>query len=492
MAILKQRDTSLYIQTQPGMPTVYLGDCVDLDAIPNPRAGVELIQCWNRQRDGFVTKGERLTPPGNLEFTITELLESASSYLEDMKCPFTVFALQRTCGNAGVFNNWERGAIVHHVRITDDTLNNVAHHVDDNESTHEYSLSGWVPRVDVFPVSVGSITTTEPEALNAISVCKNLFCGDVCAEQAEPCDALFAGADAASGLTADVVYSNDNGENTALGAVDPFIADENIISVVCFSWAIGIGVGNRWLVVRDGDAANPLEVAYSDDDGASWTLVVVGATANEAASGPNALFAIDGSHIWLCTDDGNVFFSGDGGETWADQGALVPSGGNALNCINFADEEAGYAVGDADTVIYTSNGGDTWIAGTATGLGVNLTAVVCFSPYRAIVGSAIIVGGALVMTFDQTATWAHRTFVGHTVEAVAAISFYNELRGALVSNVGAVGSLHMTIDGGATWYEVVMPTNTGLNDIDMCDMNEAFIVGEVLAGAIAGFFQVSK
>lgn len=492
MAILKQRDTSVYVQTQPGKPTVYLGDCVDLDSIPNPRAGVELIQCWNRQRDGFKTLGERLTPPGNLEFTLSELLDSAASALDAMKCPFTLFALQRTCGNAGVFNNWERGAIVHHNRITDDTLNNVAHHVDDNEQMHEYSLSGWVPRIDVFRPAVGSITTTEPEALNAIAICKNLFCGDVCAEQAEPCDAMVMGADAGTGVTADVVYSNDNGENTALGAVDPFAADENIISVVCFSWAIGGGTGNRWLVVRDGDAAAPLEVAYSDDGGASWTLVVVGATNNEAASGPNALFAIDGSHVWLCTDDGNVFFSADGGESWTDQNALTPSGGNALNCINFADEEAGYAVGDADTVIYTDNGGDTWVAGTATGLGVSLTAVVCFSAFRAIVGSAVIVAGSLVMTFDQTATWAHRTFVGHTVESVAAISFFNELRGSLVSNTaGPVGSLHLTIDGGATWYEVTVPTNLGINDIDMCDMNEAFMVGEVLAAAVAGIFKLA-
>jgi hypothetical protein len=37
----------------------------------------------------------------------------------------------------------------------------------------------------------------------------------------------------------------------------------------------------------------------------------------------------------------------------------------------------------------------------------------------------------------------------------------------------------MTINGGATWFEMVVPANLGYNDIDMCGVNEFFGVGEI-------------
>jgi photosystem II stability/assembly factor-like uncharacterized protein len=244
---------------------------------------------------------------------------------------------------------------------------------------------------------------------------------------------------------------------------------------------------NRWLVGR-ATAAGFAAVAYSNDGGATWTIVEVGATNTEYFTGPNTIFALDGSHIWGCTDQGNVFFSADGGVTWVDQGALAASGGNALNCIHFVDEDTGYAVGDADTVIYTDNGGATWTAATATGLGVALKSVVCFSRYRAIIGAAIVVAGSLVMTFDGGVTYEQKAFTGNGVEVVNAISFYNNIVGAIVTDTaGPIGSLHMTIDGGASWYEIVVPVNAGLTDVDMCGNNELYISGLASAGAGIAF-----
>ena len=85
------------------------------------------------------------------------------------------------------------------------------------------------------------------------------------------------------------------------------------------------------------------------------------------------------------------------------------------------------------------------------------------------------------MTFDGGATYQQRAFTGNTVESVDAISFQNNLVGAIVTNpTGSVaGSIHMTINGGATWYEMVVPANLGYNDIDMCGVNEFYAVGEI-------------
>ncbi len=478
--VLKARNTSVWIQTSPGIAATFLGDCIDLDSIPNPQGVPGLIVCWNRQRDGFVTRGETIEPPGNLEYTLTELVEESASYLEGINCPFTLFALQKGAGPAGIFNNWVRGIVVQNNRLSNDTFNNVAARESDEAMTHDYDLSGWIPRIDVRTVTVGALTVAELNNIYFIDACKALSC----AENLEVCDQFIAGASSTipGAGTANVIYAND-GTTIATAAADPHEADEDLTAGVCFPWYSGGAASNRWLVARETAAGDPYELAISDDEGTTWAIVEVGATATEYAPGPNSIFALDGSHIWISTDQGNVYFSSDGGATWDDQNALGASGANSLNCIHFADNEVGYAVGDADTVIYTDNGGATWTAATATGLGVALDSVVCFSRYRAIIGSAIIAAGSLVMTFDGGATYETKTFTGQAVEGVAAISFANNLVGAIVTNTaGILGSIHMTIDGGASWYELTVPTNLGYTDISMCNPNEFYASGLISAG----------
>lgn len=478
--VFKSRDTSVWIQTSPGVAAVFLGDCIDIDSIPNPQGVPGLIVCWNRQRDGFVTRGETIEPPGNLEYSLTELVEQSASYLEGIDCPFTLFALQKGAGPAGIFNNWIRGVVVQNNRFSNDTFNNVASRESDEALTHDYDLSGWIPRIDVRTITVGALTVTELNNIYWIDACKALSC----VENIDKCDQFVAGASSTipGAGTANVIYAND-GTTIQTAAADPHAVDEDLIAGVCFPWYSGGVASNRWLVARETAAATVYELAISDDEGATWAIIEVGTTATEFAPGPNSIFALDGSHIWISTDQGNIYFSSDGGTTWDDQNALGASGANSLNCIHFADTEVGYAVGDADTVIWTDNGGATWTAATATGLGVALDSVVCFSRYRAIIGSAIIAAGSLVMTFDGGETYARRIFTGDDLEGVAAISFANNLVGTIVTNTaGILGSIHMTIDGGASWFELAAPTNLGFTDVTMCNPNEFYASGLISAG----------
>lgn len=486
--ILTQKDTGVFIQLQPGKQPYYLGECIDLDSIPNPRlGGVDPIYCWNSRKDGFVEKGTKLSPPGRIEFTVSELIEQTASWLDKLNCPFTFFALQSTCGERGTFGNWERGSVVANTRVIEDTLNNVAHHVDDNEVMHELSLSGSIPRMDVWPMAAARQTTTEIRALTAVDPCGNLFCGDDCGAQTEPCDNWVASSDGstASSFTdgkANVWVSADKGVTWTATAADPFAVNENILAIACFEISKGV---NRYLVVRGTDPANPLEAAYSDDGGATWTLVEIGSTNGETIVGPKGLFALDSQHLWLVTDQGNVFYSADGGESWTDQGADGVSGGNPLNAINFLDTDIGFAVGDSDTVIKTIDGGAHWTAATATGTGDDLLSLWVFSKYRVLVGTDGTAASTspLWMSFDGGATWEAKTFTGYLTESVADMFFFNAMRGVIVTNTSApVGSVHETIDGGHNWRELTIPSNSGLNAIAMCDMNKAMVVGEVNTG----------
>jgi len=478
MTVLTQKDAAVFIQFRLGDKSYYLGDCVDLDTIPNPRlGGIEYIYCWRSRRDGFRTVGKKYSPPDAIEVTLGKMLEETQGWLDQVTCPFTLYALKRNCGEAGVFKNWVRGSIVYNAEITGDEIGSFGHHVDDNESTQDFTIVAAPPRVDVWKLTASRISLTQIQPANCVAVAGNIFCDDACGEYTTPCDVIVAGTDAGAG-TADVLRSLDAGTSFAALASDPFAAALNIFGIAIFEISKGV---NRILVARGTLAATAMSVAFSDDGGATWTLSTVGATLTEAATGPKSLFALDSEHIWLGTDQGNVFFSADGGASWTNQNALGATGGSDVNAISFCDENYGFAVCDGDDIIKTVDGGDHWTAATATGSGDDLLSVVCFSQNRVLVGTnSAGAATSLYMSYDGGATWEARSYTGSLTELTVDMDFINQGVGMLISNTaGPVGSLHMTIDGGYTWEEIVVPTNSGFNAIVMCNPKTAYVVGEL-------------
>jgi len=490
MTILKTSNTGVWIQFEPGKQAYFLGDCIDMDSIPNPRlGGIDLIQCWRRDRKGFQTLGKKYSAPGPIEVTISELLPLTASWLERINCPFTLFALETTCGDVGVFKNWQRAFIVDQMEVTEDPVSGLAAHAEDNEIMHEYTLSGVPPRIDVRALTASKLDTTEAKPLNFIVECGSLFCNDDCGPYTLPCDNLIAGADGGV-ATANLLKSSDAGSTFAATAVDPWtVATINNVGGVCMEISKGV---SRWIIVRNTVAATPMKVSISDDSGASWREVTVGSTVAEGTLGPKAIFALDWQHIWIVTDVGNVYFSSDGGETWVNQDAAGASGGADLYAVDFVDENIGFAVGATDVVIKTVDGGVHWTAATATGSGDTLLALAVFNQHRLIVGTNSVTGGSLYQSFDGGITWQAETFQGAATEQVTDIDFINSLVGLMITNTAApVGSMHHTIDGGHTWQELTLPANLGLNAVKMCGVNDAYVVGNVDAGLTAQILHIS-
>jgi len=482
--IFTQRNASVFIQFQPGRENYYLGDCVDLDSIPNPRiGGIDLIQCHNRKGTGYKTLGKKYSPPGTIEVTLSELHSDVVSWLERVKCPFTLYALQRDCGDAGVFKNFERAAVVGGMEITEDALTSLAHRVDDNETMHEWTLVGVPPRMDARSVNVSRETTLATDSITSIAAPGNLFCDDNCGEYTLPCDVLYAGTLSAVGpALASVLESTDGGTTWADTAADPFGAGIDINAVVSFEISKGV---NRIVAFRETVAATPMACAYSDDRGATWIPVTIGAVNAEFAQPGKTVFALDAEHIWAGTEQGNVYFSDDGCESWTLQGTAVTAGGAAdINAIHFANENEGIAVLDGDLIIKTVDGGLHWVACTgATGTGNAVISAICFGRNRFLVGTTADALGALWMSYDGGASWESKTFTGHITEDATSLDFMGEHFGYMISNTaGPVGSIHRTIDGGHTWAELNVPTNAGLTSIIMCDYNAAKLVGLAQGG----------
>jgi len=480
--IFTAKDGSGFVQFEEGKEVFPIGECWDTADLPDPQVDSEPVQCWDANRQPK-TVGESTTMPGKITLTFTGLSQKAASYLEkikEAKCRFTLFLSQTKCGKKDIITNWERAYTFRKCRVVDNPIANAMMRESDDPTTSAFNITAWPGRIDHRLPVVTRISTTETAALNAIAG-NSIDCGCYGSEHRPLCQDLVAAADTVAAAIPDVLVSADRGA-TWTSPATTFAAAE---SVICIAWMQIDKNTVRWFGVRDADAANPLEGWYTDDGAATATLPVIGATNNEAPTGGPALHVLDESHAWLVTDTGRVFVSTDGCASWTEQTTgLSASGGAALNAVHFANANIGYAVGDGDVIIVTTDGGTNWAAATATGTGDDLYTVHTFNEQRVIVGTDAAGGaGGLYMTYDGTTSWSRITHLDTTAaEAVNHVRFLaDDLTGYLVSNVGGLGSVHHTIDGGWSWTKLSTPTNSGLNYIHVCNPNLAFVVGETNA-----------
>ena len=472
---------SLWIQRNPGGVPQLVG-CADLDDITEPLGDSTLSLC--RDANGrFVTVGRARGVPGAPTASITAWVFPEKSILDeiiDAKCPVTLFALSRACGRADIFTNWVRGRILLNAVLTNITESNLVKRSETGEQAVRIDFTADFPISRVRAVSAARQSVAETANLNDIAFCDSVQCAGACGAQADAGLNGFAGASPQSGSpgpTANTWFTEDGG-TWGIGTADPFAAAEDILSVTCFDLST---TTKRKMVAREKNPTKAAQIAYTDDDGISWTTVTVGSVMNEGAADQGALFALDLYHIWFATSMGRVYFSDDGGVTWTLQDSVTASGGNALNAIAFASVDYGYAVGDSGTIIQTTDGGDTWAAVVDPSGGDNFTAVDVFDQFHMIAGTNV---GGLWLTLDEGDDFTEKTYPGKVAtDVVQDIQFVNPLVGFMISDtVAPVGRLYRTIDGGNDWQAITVPTNAGLNALAVINENLVYIAGNAYSG----------
>lgn len=461
------------IWVQPDGPNTepkYLG-CHSLLSIDVPKGDVTLYYCPDPSAPNkFKVDGSSQSAPGPVTFDIEMKIGKTADWLEKVKCPVPVYVLMNTCGRKDNFA-FERAYALPATYITSENPTNLSARTPDNqdEALDTFSMASE-DLYKGFEMVGQQKATTETQDLNDIASCSDDGCAGDCGAASDVCDIMVIATDAAGGLTANVLRSTNHGASFAATAADPFAADENIMSIVCFPINKDT---TRILCIRDADAADNAEVAYSDDAGATWTNADIATANNIGANWGGALFYLDPSHIWAVLDGGNIAFSSDGGATWTLQDAGTVTA-NDLHAVMFIDQNVGFAVGATDTILRTLDGGDTWSVVTATGGGNNIFSVAVLDRYRVWVGED---GGDLYYSNDGGTTWTQRAFAGDGAGAVYDIKFINELFGFMIATSSS-DQLMRTIDGGYTWQNITTPTNSGLNQLQICGQNELFAVGE--------------
>lgn len=469
--VFTTRQGALWVQPDGPNTAVHFLGCHDLGDISEQFGSVELLRCMDK-RGGWKTVGTTQAPPDVVTASIENMTFEAQDWLEKIKCDFTLYALQRTGGEPDIFTNYVRAIVLNNARIVGLTDKAIVHHDTETGSTQARDIEAWPPVIRTGTLTARRQTTSETLALNDVYTYSPLDC----VSGVDDGDKAIATSDS-SGYTGDVLQTLDAGVTWAATAADPFSAGENILSGVAFPISDTV---TRLLVAQEFPAGGQGQVAYSDDDGATWTLVNIGgATAGHGAVDSGALFALDQSHIWLGSAAGYIYFSSDGGVSWTAQHAGTLTTEDVLS-VKFADENEGMAGCADDIILKTTDGGTTWeLTDAVTGTADDITCVAPSGNYWW-VGTS---GGDLFYTRNMGDTWTQRTFSGSGVGNIADISFANELVGYAIRNSAApIGQIMVTINGGYSWKAITTPANNGLNALTIADTSTIYVVGEVEGG----------
>lgn len=468
---LNTRLGAIWVQPKgPNTPVYYLG-CHDLGDISEPAGSIELQRCFDHRTGGWKVVGSTQAPPDAVTTSIENMTFLVRDWLEKLKCEFTLFAFQRSGGEPNIFYNYRRALILQNSRVTNISDKAVAHHDEETPSTQSRDIEAFPPVIRTGKLTARQQVTSETLALNDVTTYSPLDCEN----RVDPGDKAIAAADA-SAYTGDVLQTLNAGASWAALAADPFAAGKNIMASIAFPISDTV---TRLLVAKQAVAAAQGQVAYSDDNGATWTLVSIGgAAAGHGALNGSCLFALDQGHIWLASANGYIYFSSNGGASWTAQtsGSIVT---DDILSITFIDESNGIAGTEADSVLVTSDGGTTWTETGNTGTGGDIITVAGSSPFW----WAGTDDGKLFYSRDNGETWTEREFSGSGTGQVKDIAFANTLVGYLIKNTTApVGKIFVTVNGGYTWNEIETPTNAGLNSLSIADDSTVYAVGEVYGG----------
>lgn len=474
-------EAGLWVQRNgPNTEPVYMG-CHETGDITIPYGDVTLFYCPDPANAGlFIVRGSTQNAPGNITTSIVSDYTDEFDELERARFPMTIFVHKMKRGRRDSFTNRDRSVILVNSRITQRTLTALSSRSPDNNNRSENSFD--ITAEAAFEDGVMTVvrqTVSETLALNNVRFCNAAQPRTADSIARDSCEIGFAAADAGASATANVLRTT-NGATWAATAADPFAADEHVMGLVCFDVSRDV---TRVLVGRGvTDSDDPAEIAFSDNNGANWTLVELGAVDADFLVTPHSLFALDSANIYAVTDLGYIYKSIDGGLTWSAKESGVITSGAAWRAVHFSDSDVGWVGGETNLIARTIDGGQTWsaITGPSGKSAVSINAVYSFDRNRAWIGYN---DGTLYYTLDGGSTWSARSFTGTGTGSIKALEFMNDLLGYLLHNNGSsVGSIHKTIDGGYTWERVTTPTNSGLNNLFICDNFKIFVAGEANSG----------
>ncbi len=202
------------------------------------------------------------------------------------------------------------------------------------------------------------------------------------------------------------------------------------------------------------------EIILSNDGGKSWSSNI-----SYMSLLMNSLTFSDANNGIIVGD--TILKTTNGGETWVGRNRGV---WNTLYGAHFPDSQTGYAVGSYGTIIKTTDGGDTWVT-LAVNSDNNSYYGVAFTDAEngTIVGSY----GTILHTTNGGTTWSKQPAI--VPSTLWAIAFSDKKNGTIV---GLKGTIMHTSDNGENWTLLEPVTGHALRGICFSDNNNGYVVGD--------------
>jgi photosystem II stability/assembly factor-like uncharacterized protein len=150
-----------------------------------------------------------------------------------------------------------------------------------------------------------------------------------------------------------------------------------------------------------------------------------------------------------------LLMSKDRGANW-EAGTLRRPPDPVLLRMSFANDQTGWAVGEAGTIQRTIDGGATWSPQEAPTRKLLYDVATIDDSHAWAVGA----GGTILRTVDGGRNWGEQSPEG--VQALRAVHFVDPQRGWAV---GAKGTIISTANGGARWRRQTSGVELNLNDV---------------------------
>jgi photosystem II stability/assembly factor-like uncharacterized protein len=159
--------------------------------------------------------------------------------------------------------------------------------------------------------------------------------------------------------------------------------------------------------------------------------------------------AVAGSRMVAVGEFGHILLSEDRGESWT-QAASVPTR-NTLVGVTFIDNQTGFAVGHAATILKTIDGGQNWTLQNNERNGETPL----FAVYFADAQNGIAVGG-FSYTFETSnggQTWSQRTLVEDSYDDFHLNDLFADKKGN-VYIPAEFGTVYKSVDRGRNWEAI--------------------------------------
>jgi photosystem II stability/assembly factor-like uncharacterized protein len=166
-----------------------------------------------------------------------------------------------------------------------------------------------------------------------------------------------------------------------------------------------------------------------------------------------------------------------------------------LLCVHACDKNNVLAVGNANAVIVSLNGGDLWDTRVGPAPGENLSVCWMLDQNTWLVGTGAGGSGVLYVTDDGGFTWAEVDLPVSNIGQFDRLVFSSEAEGFLSYRTGGAGRMLRTINAGNVWWALpdnnkdTFPDTDYIIDIAVCEEDSnTFFAGGLAGDGAAGMW----